>query len=176
MTRTSAFTGSALFFLLAPGSVAGLAPWLITRWRLPAIDPDNSWRLAATYALGPPLIVYGLAILIEAFVRFAAQGLGTPAPVAPPERLVIRGPYARVRNPMYVAVLALIVGQALLFGHPLLWLYALVAFAAFHTFVTHREEPALRLRFGADYERYVRHVPRWIPRAKPWSAETDESR
>src|SRR6202166_841759 len=112
MRRTAAVIGSALFFAVAPSSVAGLVPWWITHWefRPPFFD------LQATRAVGILLIVAGLPGLVDSFARFALQGLGTPAPIAPPQHLVVTGLYRYVRNPMYVAVVAVILGQAILFG------------------------------------------------------------
>jgi protein-S-isoprenylcysteine O-methyltransferase Ste14 len=97
------------------------------------------------------------------------EGIGTPAPVAPPERLVIGGVYRHVRNPMYVAVLATILGQALLLGRLVLLTYAAVLWLVFASFVRFYEEPTLRSRFGEDYEAYRRAVPAWLPRLRPWA-------
>src|SRR5437868_658652 len=117
MTRTAALTASFLFLLLAPGTIAGLGPYWISDWRFEPGPP-------ALRGLGSVVIAAGLYLLLECFGRFAVQGRGTPAPIAPPERLVITGPYRRVRNPMYVAVVALILGQAALFADPRLLTYA----------------------------------------------------
>jgi len=114
------------------------------------------------------LLVAGLIALIRAFARFVVEGLGTPAPVAAPERLVVGGAYRYVRNPMYVAVLTAIVGQSLLLGRLGLVLYAGVVWAAVAVFVRFYEEPTLARRFGADYEAYRRAVPAWLPRLRPW--------
>jgi protein-S-isoprenylcysteine O-methyltransferase Ste14 len=112
MRRPTAAVGSAVFFMLAPGVVVGLIPWLLTRWQ--AREPLPYW--APMRMVGGILLVAGLIALVQAFVRFVVEGVGTPAPVAAPERLVVGGVYRYVRNPMYVAVLAAIVGQALLLG------------------------------------------------------------
>jgi protein-S-isoprenylcysteine O-methyltransferase Ste14 len=108
----------------------------------------------------------GLIVLIQAFVRFVMEGLGTPAPIAPPERLVVGGVYRYVRNPMYVAVLATLVGQALLRGQLSLLPYAAAFWLITAAFVRWYEEPILARRFGADYEFYRRAVPAWWPRLK----------
>jgi protein-S-isoprenylcysteine O-methyltransferase Ste14 len=109
-------------------------------------------------------------------VRFFVEGFGTPAPVAAPERLVVGGVYRYVRNPMYVAVLAAIVGQALLLGRLELLLYAGAAWLVVAAFVRWYEEPTLARRFGADYEAYRRAVPAWWPRLRPWEPrERDET-
>ncbi len=110
----------------------------------------------------------GRSALLSAFVRFVVEGLGTPAPVAPTERLVVGGLYRHVRNPMYLAVAAVIVGQALLLGRLVLLAYALAFAAAVWAFVRWYEEPTLARRFGADYEAYRRAVPAWLPRPRAW--------
>ena len=164
MRRPTAAMGSAVFFLLAPGVVAGLIPWLLTRWQ--AREPLPYW--APMRVLGAILLVAGLIALIRAFARFVMEGLGTPAPIAAPERLVVGGVYRYVRNPMYMAVLAVIVGQALLLGRLGLLLYAAATWLLVAAFVRWYEEPTLTRRFGADYEVYRRAVPAWRPRLRPW--------
>ena len=164
MRRTTAAVGSAVFFLLAPGVVVGLIPWLLTRWQ--AREPLPYW--APVRVLGGLLLLAGLVVLVQAFVRFVVEGFGTPAPVAAPERLVVGGAYRYVRNPMYVAVLAAIVGQAVLLGRLILLLYAAAAWLVVAAFVRLYEEPTLARRFGADYETYRRSVPAWWPRLRPW--------
>jgi protein-S-isoprenylcysteine O-methyltransferase Ste14 len=164
MPRPIAAVGSALFFLVAPGVVVGLIPWLLTRWQ--THEPLPYW--APVRVLGGILLVAGLIALVGAFVRFVVEGFGTPAPVAAPERLVVGGVYRYVRNPMYVAVLAAIVGQALLLGRLGLLLYAGAAWLIVAAFVRWYEEPTLARRFGADYEAYRRAVPAWWPRLRPW--------
>jgi protein-S-isoprenylcysteine O-methyltransferase Ste14 len=161
MRRTSAALGSTAFFLLAPGTVAGLVPWLLTRWQM-----SPGWLPLQLF--GGALVVAGACVLLHAFGRFVAEGLGTPAPIAPTERLVVGGLYRHVRNPMYLAVTACIVGQGLLLGAPVLFWYAAVALAATMAFVRWYEEPTLRRRYGAQYEAYRRSVPGWWPRLRPW--------
>jgi len=111
--------------------------------------------------------VAGMLILIDSFARFAIQGLGTPAPVFPTRHLVITGLYRYVRNPMYVAVASLIVGQGLIFGNARVLEYGALVWLSFHIFVVVYEEPTLRASFGAEYESFCRSVPRWIPRLTP---------
>ena len=156
-----------MFLLVVPGIVAGVVPWLLTRWR-PA-DHAAVWlpfRIA-----GLLLVAVGLAALLHAFARFVVEGLGTPAPVAPTERLVVGGLYRYVRNPMYLAVGAVIVGQALALGRPVLLLYALAFAVVVAVFVRAYEEPTLLRRFGAEYVAYARAVPAWWPRRDPWTPE-----
>ena len=165
MRRSTAAVGSAVFFVLAPGVVGGLIPWLLTGgWQVR--EPLPYW--APVRVLGGVLLVAGLIALVRAFVRFVVEGFGTPAPLAAPEHLVVGGVYRYVRNPMYVAVLAAIVGQSLLLGRLGLLLYAGVTWVAVAAFVRFYEEPTLTRRFGADYEAYRRAVPAWWPRLRPW--------
>ncbi len=147
--------------MLAPGVVAGLIPWLLTGWRMESSP-------LAIRILGGLLIALGLGFLLHAFARFALEGLGTPAPVAPTERLVVGGVYRHVRNPMYLAVGATIVGQALLLGQFGLLAYAAVFGVIVFGFVRLYEEPMLTERFGAGYDAYRRAVPGWLPRLHPW--------
>ena len=163
--RAAAATGSAVFFAFAPGVVAGLLPWAITRWRV--ADPP-AWPVQA---LGVALLVVGGLVLISAFTRFVTEGLGTPAPVAPTERLVVGGLYRYVRNPMYLSVLAAIVGQALIFGRVALLVYGAVVAVAFVVFVRLHEEPTLQEAYGDAYETYRRAVPGWWPRVRPWTPD-----
>src|SRR5262245_34168265 len=114
MRKYLAAAGSSLFFLAAPASVAGAVPYWLGSWP-PARPWQHSWPLRL---LGAALLIASVAVLVRAFVRFVTEGSGTPAPIAPTERLVIGGAYRYLRNPMYVAVVAAIVAQALLFWQP----------------------------------------------------------
>lgn len=114
------------------------------------------------------MIAAGCLVLLDSFVRFALQGLGTPAPVFPTRHLVITGLYRHVRNPMYVAVISLILGQCLLSGNARVLAYAAIVWLSFHLFVLLYEEPTLRTTYGDEYRRFCAHVPRWIPRVRPW--------
>jgi protein-S-isoprenylcysteine O-methyltransferase Ste14 len=118
--------------------------------------------------LGGVLVAVGVAFLLHAFYRFVVEGLGTPAPVAPPAHLVIGGVYRHVRNPMYLAVTSTIVGQALLLGQFELLVYAALFGAVVFCFVRFYEEPTLARQFGKSYEEYRRAVPGWVPRLTPW--------
>lgn len=110
------------------------------------------------------MLAAGLAVLLHAFLRFVVEGTGTPAPVAPTERLVVGGLYRYVRNPMYLAVAGILVGQALVLGQLELLLYAGAFLVVTAAFVHGYEEPALARRYGEQYERYRRAVPAWWPR------------
>lgn len=163
MRTFSAIAGSALFLIAAPGVVAGLVPWLLTdRYRTPLSTVPGFVPVGCVLAVG------AVAILLHAFARFALEGLGTPAPLAPTEKLVVGGIYRHVRNPMYVAVLSIILGQALLFSSWAVIVYGLVAAAAMISFVRLYEEPTLARRYGGEYDVYRRNVPGWVPRLTPW--------
>jgi protein-S-isoprenylcysteine O-methyltransferase Ste14 len=166
MRKPHAVIGSVIFFIVAPGTVAGLIPWWLTGWHWRS-TPDGWGALAGLLrGLGLVLLLVGAGFLVTAFVRFVVEGLGTPAPVAPPSRLVIGGIYRFVRNPMYLAVLACILGQALLLYQPVLLVDAAVTAAAMVAFTKLYEEPALHRQFGADYDRYRAAVPGWWPRLR----------
>jgi protein-S-isoprenylcysteine O-methyltransferase Ste14 len=165
-SRAASLAGSALFLIVAPGTVAGLVPWLISRWQEGADFGESS----LPFAVGALLLAGGMFCLVESFVRFAWIGLGTPAPVARTRRLIVSGPYRYVRNPMYLAVLAVICGQALILGRAELIVYAVAIWLLFHLFVTLHEEPSLRRRFPTDYAAYVEAVPRWVPSIRGWNS------
>ncbi len=167
MRRLSAVLGSALFLVIAPGTVAGFVPWWISRWSFQTPAP---WWPPLRFA-GALLILAALPVLLDSFVRFALEGLGTPAPVFPTKHLVVRGLYRYVRNPMYVAVAALILGQGLLFGNLRVLEYGAAVWIAFHIFVLAYEEPTLRATFPEEYTHFCVNVPRWIPRLRPWRAD-----
>ncbi len=155
------FLKNLLFSVLVPGTVAGLAPyWILSaagQWRRP--------ELGVVPILGLALLAGGLAVYLRCVGDFGAAG-GTPAPIDPPKELVVRGLYRFSRNPMYLGVLSVIAGQALLFGSLRLALYAAAVFAAFHSFVVLYEEPTLRRQFGESYQRLCARVPRWIGRPR----------
>jgi protein-S-isoprenylcysteine O-methyltransferase Ste14 len=160
--------GSMLFLLLAPGVVAGLVPWWLTGWQVH--EPLPYWL--PLRVVGVLLLLAGVAVLLDAFARFVVEGLGTPAPVAPTKRLVVGGLYRYVRNPMYLAVAATIIGQALALGQLVLLAYAAAFAVAVAAFVRFYEEPTLRRQFGEQYEAYRRAVPAWLPRRRPWDARS----
>lgn len=171
MRRVFAVLGSVLFFALAPGTVAGLVPWWISRWRFesPAI-----WWLPLRVA-GGVLVAAGTLVLLDSFARFAIKGVGTPAPIFPTRYLVITGLYRYVRNPMYVAVVAVIVGQSLILENTRVLEYGALVWLGFHLFVVAYEEPTLRATFGPEYESFCSGVSRWIPRLSPWPGHNDEA-
>ncbi|HYZ98045.1 MAG TPA: isoprenylcysteine carboxylmethyltransferase family protein [Acidimicrobiales bacterium] len=168
MRKPTLAVASSAFFALAPGIVAGVVPWWLTGWRS-GWPAQGAWWAARVPGIA--LIGLGALVLVHAFVRFVAEGVGTPAPVAPTDRLVVGGLYRHVRNPMYVAVVAVIVGQALLLGRPVLLVYGAAAGAAMAAFARWYEEPALARRFGEPYEVYRNAVPAWWPRWRPYVGE-----
>ena len=159
-----AIAGTALFLVAAPGTLAGLIPWWISGWRM--LPPILGWTLLRP--AGVVLMIAALPVLLDCFARFALEGIGTPAPVLPTQSLVVTGWYHHVRNPMYVAVVTLILGQGLLLGNVGLLEYGAMVWLGFHLFVLIYEEPTLRRTYGDDYERFCANVPRWVPRLRPW--------
>lgn len=160
MRTLTAAAGSIAFGALAPGVVAGVVPWWLTGWRSGA----GLWL--PVQVAGGLLIAAGGAVLVIAFASFVIEGRGTPAPPAPTEQLVVRGLYHYVRNPMYLAVLAVIAGQAMLLGRPVLLGYAAAVAVAFAAFVRWYEQPVLARKYGAQYQDYLAAVPGWLPRLR----------
>jgi protein-S-isoprenylcysteine O-methyltransferase Ste14 len=174
MRKATAAAGSLAHFVLQPGVVAGLIPWWLTGWRVR--HPAPSWAWTPLRVTGVALLAAGTVVLVQAFVRFVVEGVGTPAPIAPTRQLVVGGPYRYVRNPMYLAVVAAIVGQALVLDQPGLLLYAAVVGGATAAFAHGYEEPTLHRHFGAQYEAYRRAVPAWWPRRHPWRPDKANQR
>ena len=106
----------------------------------------------------------GACVSLWCVKDFVVRGRGTPAPFDPPTRLVLLGPYRYVRNPMYVGLFLVLIGEAMLYASLFVLLYSLFLVAAAHIFVVFYEEPTLRRKFGESYEQYLRSVPRWLPR------------
>ena len=167
--KVAAILGSAVFLVIAPGFVAGLVPWWISNWHL----QTPFLGLQPLRFAGGLLTAGGAAGLLDSFLRFAWQGLGTPAPVFPTRHLVVTGLYRYVRNPMYVAVVSTILGQALIFGNVRLLEYGGIVLLLFHIFVLVYEEPILKASFGEEYEVFRANLPRWIPRITPWRSHID---
>lgn len=151
-----------LFTLLLPGTVAIYVPLWIASSRATSFGTDGFIEQAAAVLL----VLLGVVIYLWCLWDFASFGRGTPAPIDAPKRLVVRGLYRYVRNPMYVGVLTVISGWALLFSDIRVLGYALGIWTCFHTFVLVFEEPKLRSQFGESYAKYCDHVPRWIPRLR----------
>jgi protein-S-isoprenylcysteine O-methyltransferase Ste14 len=141
---------------VGPGPVVGLIPYWISGWRLRS--PFAPWRY-----LGAVMILVGLLPLADSIVRFVREGRGTPEPLHPTEVLVVSGFYRNVRNPMYLGVLTMIFGQAVLLADRHIAVYGLCAAVVMHGFVVLYEERTLGARFGSQYEEYRRRVGRWVP-------------
>ena len=151
-----------VFTVVVPGTVAVFVPYRILtssgRWQLHEIG----WlRL-----LGMAPVLFGGALYLSCVWGFAHVGHGTPAPIDPPKTLVATGPYRFTRNPIYIAVFCVIVGEAVLFASGRLLAYGLLVLAAFYAFVILYEEPTLRRQFGSAYESYCTRVPRWLLKKK----------
>src|SRR5216684_1627272 len=147
----------ALFTLVVPASVVVYVP----------VGLGGSPGSPTQVLLGTLVITMGVALAAWCFYGFATRGRGTPAPWDPPRHLVTTPPYRHVRNPMYLGILLILLGEAALFGSLALLAWSIVVAAGFHLAVTLYEEPGLRERFGAEYERYLAEVPRWLPRLRP---------
>ena len=163
-SRAAALLLTIVFLFLAPGTVAVFVPWWIGNWRVHA----SFFGFTILRVMGGLLIAFGAMILIEAFLEFALRGIGTPAPVLPPKHLVVTGTYRFVRNPMYVAVVALILGQGLIFGDVRVLIYGVCVWFFMHLFVFTYEEPNLQRTFSKEYAVFCANVPRWMPRLTPW--------
>jgi len=152
---TSSLVKTVIFTILVPGSVAVYIPR--------AIASDASTPTLYS-SIGFLPIALGVAIYLWCAWDFATAGQGTPAPIDAPKHLVVRGLYRFVRNPMYVGVLLILLGESLAFRSPRILVYAAIVFTFFNLFVILYEEPALKRKFGASYEEYLKKIPRWIPR------------
>ena len=149
---------TALFTLLIPATVLVWVPGVLVATGVGPRMELGKWRLAGLLPLA-----MGIAMILWCFVAFIRRGRGTPAPYDPPRRLVISGLYRFVRNPQYVGVVLIIIGEALVTRAAILFVYAAVLAIGYHLFVTLHEEPRLLRLFGEDYARYCQTVPRWMP-------------
>jgi protein-S-isoprenylcysteine O-methyltransferase Ste14 len=150
---------SLIFLIVVPGLFAIYVPLALLR-RGARIETG-----AIAY-LSFPLWLIGGIVLLKSLWNFSKEGRGTPAPIDPPKELVATGFYRYVRNPMYIAMISILIGHFLWFGFWLLLAYAATSFTGMHLFVALYEEPTLKKKFGTAYLDYVQAVPRWIPRLK----------
>src|SRR2546428_2454959 len=148
-----------IFSILVPGTVAGIIPWLLLQG-----SGNLVLRIPSIWMIGLFPLLLGVGLYLWCAGAFTFIGKGTPAPIDAPKALVVEGPYRWVRNPMYIAVFSVVIGEALLFRSFLLLGYALLVAVVVHLFVVFVEEPSLRSQFGESYETYLRTVPRWLPR------------
>ncbi len=157
-----------LFTLAVPGAVLFYVPY----WLLSDLNSQlQNANLIRLLAAGMFFLI-GLAIYLRCAWDFAVAGLGTPAPIDPPKKLVVSGLYRRTRNPMFQGVLLVLLAECLLFADPTLLVYAGSIALFFHITVVFREEPDLTSRFGASYSHYCRQVPRWGFALKAFSSES----
>jgi protein-S-isoprenylcysteine O-methyltransferase Ste14 len=159
MAAAAALLKTLLFTIVVPGTATVYLPLL---WLAPAMPAG--WAAAQWAAL--PVLAVGVGIYLRCAWDFAVTGLGTPAPIDPPRKLVMDGLYRRSRNPMYVGILSILCGEALFLQSPLHGLYAVAVFGLFQSFIVFYEEPHLRQQFGEAYIRYCAAVPRWLGRSR----------
>jgi protein-S-isoprenylcysteine O-methyltransferase Ste14 len=170
MTRRGAAVGSFLFVVGMPGVVAVLVPYLITGGWVGSGAP------LALQVVGVVLLAVGVGVFAHTVIRFVVEGLGTPFPGAPTKNLVVGGLYRYVRNPMYLAVIAIILGQAAILGSVSLAVYAAIVWVIVASFVHFYEEPTLASQYGEQYAAYRRAVRGWLPRLTPWRGDQATAR
>ncbi len=162
-----ALLGTAIYLAVMPGIAGGVIPWWMSRWR---VEPPLL-GFAPFRWIGVALMAAGCGVFLDSFRRLALHGLGTPSPMFPPRRLVITGAYRYVRNPTYLSFLMVVLGEGLYLGNVRVLIYLLLPVVMVVLFVRIDEEPTLRRTFCAEYERYCRHVPRWVPRVTAWRGD-----
>ncbi len=157
----SLFIRNLVFTILQPGIVAGLIPYWILGNNVNDIFVQHLLHRGLHYS-GAIIFVIGFVIMLWCIISFAVQGGGTLSPVDPTKRLVVAGFYKFSRNPMYVGVILILIGEAIFFQSVDLWIYSLFVFIVFNIFTILVEEPRLRKDFGEEYKRYCKKVRRWI--------------
>lgn len=155
----SLFLRNLLFTILQPGIVAGLIPFLIVRGDLKRIL-TLPWTVVQ-YS-GVIVFLIGTFIMIHCIIKFAIDGRGTLSPADPTKSLVISGLYKYSRNPMYLGVMSILIGETLFTYNFYLFLYSCMIFLVFNLFIEFLEEPRLKKDFGKEYENYKKRVKRWI--------------
>jgi len=155
----SLFIRNLFFTILQPGMVAGLIPfWLIgEKLNTTYIQPFTFYQ-----CLGMLIFTVGVVLTLICILHFAVHGRGTLSPAEPTKKMVIAGPYRFSRNPMYMGVMMMLIGESIFFLSLVLSAYSLFIFLAFHLFITYFEEPRLRKDFGDDYAEYLKKVRRWL--------------
>jgi protein-S-isoprenylcysteine O-methyltransferase Ste14 len=160
---------TALFTVLVPGTVTILVPYYLLSSR--TSTPPLNLGVLRYFGLLP--LIVGALVYLRCAWDFAIGGRGTPAPIDPPRELVVKGLYRYVRNPMYIGVALVVLGEAIFIRARILLEYVAIVFFFFYLFVLVYEEPTLRRKFGESYDRYCRSVPRWIPRMRACEAKHD---
>jgi protein-S-isoprenylcysteine O-methyltransferase Ste14 len=159
---------NVIFTIVVPGTITVLIPfWILGR----TFAAPSPWGMRQF--LGLALVVLGASVYVRCVWDFGSGGRGTPAPIDPPKVLIVRGLYRHVRNPIYLGVLSVVFGEALVFESWGLVRYGLAVFVIFHLFVIAHEEPSLGQTFGESYERYRRSVRRWLPGRRYEPAERE---
>jgi protein-S-isoprenylcysteine O-methyltransferase Ste14 len=167
-TNISLAVRSLVWTVLLPGLFAGYLPWRYFGLGQVQLSLRNP-----LHVLGLLCVALGAVLLGACIWEFARSGRGTLAPVDPPRKLVVRGLYRYVRNPMYLSVTLILLGELLLTGSRPLLVYWALWFVGVNLFVIGYEEPTLRRRFGAAYERYTQRVGRWLPGFTAVTAEEE---
>jgi len=147
-----------LFTIVAPGTVAGVIPYYF----ITGIEVF-AFSMGMFRFLGLVFMAVGFVGYLWCGFDFAHRGQGTPAPIDPPKKLIIVGLYKYVRNPMYVSIGSLLIGETIFFENAVILAYMLCLWLIFHSFVVLYEEPTLKKLFGSEYEQYCKEVSRWIP-------------
>jgi protein-S-isoprenylcysteine O-methyltransferase Ste14 len=157
---------SLLWAVLLPGLFAGYIPWRYFGLRSVVLDLGQPLHWLALLSIALGTFFLGWSVL-----EFARSGRGTLSPVDPPRNLVVQGPYRHVRNPMYLSVTLIVLGEILLTQSRGLFIFWALWFAGVNLFVLGYEEPFLRRQFGAAYAQYTAAVGRWLPRLRPWGGQ-----
>lgn len=156
---TSLLLRNLFFTILQPGLVAGLAPyWILKSAGIPIFTVHDRLQ----HYLAIILFLCGFIIMLLCILRFALEGRGTLSPADPTKKLVISGLYKYSRNPMYVGVMLMLIGESVYYNFSGLWVYTLCIFIAFYLFILFFEEPRLRRDFGDEYRQYCQRVRRWL--------------
>ncbi len=155
----SLFFRNLLFTILQPGMVAGLIPFWLTgkSFREAFAQPFTFSHFSGIF-----IFTIGFILMLACIIDFAVQGRGTLSPADPTKKLVSTGLYRFSRNPMYIGVMMMLIGESIFFRLFVLAIYSLIIFTAFNIFIIYFEEPRLRKDFGDDYSKYMKAVRRWL--------------
>ncbi len=171
MSAGYALSRHFLSIIALPVTIAVLVPvWLARRYGVTYTPPSDLWD-AVLQVLGALLLIVGLALFSSSLYQIVMRGQGTLAPWDPPRRLVLRGPYRFVRNPMISGVIFILFGEALVLESIPHGVWAAAFLLLNLVYIPLLEEPQLQARFGDEYRRYQRHVSRFFPRLRPWNPD-----